>query len=1351
MSLWGDIGHFLGNIFGGGNNNQPQLNQYQPQPILQAQQHTAPQQFNNPVPQATQMQQQQDQAAQAHRLNQNQDINNAGAGTIQNTENQLNTQNNKYGVLANPAARAAFLAGNQPSKLNLATAIPEEAGKATYNTLGKPVVKTGAVSYDIGKDVAGIATGNQQASRNAVNQAVRDYSQSIPGIGVRAVTQFGESVPVGNYQNRTINPQNPYLNAALGGQIPTYETQLKQNILAGKNPALALVEQIPNVAGGALSVLGAAEGVKKVAENTIPLNEVGSAKVPNLNADMFSKENIAKYEKENATDAAKLKELPKVTPLEAAQNKQLNMRSQLSDTERSNLLNTEAQKTTNDVKLGATTEKGAIGEVEGIANERLQRFNKGINTGTKLRGNDLAQLDNVLTGKKAVGQNAAIIQKTADQLHDAYDYSLAADRAGGSKTLRFNQGKYSPLYFKGDDALAEKMGVPESDRIVKGGQTIGFRYQARNIKSYADAPAGLERLNNNALEDARMYAQNGQQSIHTRMLESNLQRLYPKEFSADRNVTQIGDNKLIPAAGGNLPFNVSQRLDKFLNGYKSAKLNNPIAEAGLKAVQYPAQELRKAAFIGAPIHYINTARSFLDTTLPSLHGAIATKGLGEAFGAALHPKIYEALEKSAEESGVRDFARKAGMVELDTRPNLVKAGTTGVKAVAEKYSPFAAGMRNMNRWINTLTWKLAEGAKNTGVDPLSERGQKVGNELNYVMDRINSKVQGLNPVGERLASTGSLAPHWIRANIGLVGHAVKESIPGIGSGSKGFGLSTAGDIARSNVLGGRALNAAIAITASAIAAGKLPTLTQAAQEGGFLLNNPNPNVSAGQTKPTGVKGTGESQVMNLPTDAVGMATTLITDPVHFFTARETPALSAGTQFVTGKDFNGNYTYDVNASKATQEGQKAVAAAKALLPFSVQNVQNKNLDTAQKLAQTFGLRTKTDPNDPRVKGAIDFYNAMGSAVNQANPNDKNLITKYMSRQLDSNGTKISEGTVGGYDNAKDLLTNANTGGKALQLVYNAEHGLKNGDPLWQLPLTAAEGQPSVTNYLKVQSQYEGDEKTGMKTREQGDPIKGWITDLGNARAAYYSKLPPSTAGAAKEPTYPAFDTQTTADMKAADGIADPTKFSQFLTTHQNVTDAFSTIAQWTNQIRQLEGGPPLPATQQATPQLQQIMNTYNALPPSKTAGNTNKATSGMRAAWIKANPDAYQQMTTFYANSSLTSLLKNSIKAVYSGDNIANQAVLKDVKSAGQDVVKNANGSYSVNPAAAYAASSGGKYSGSSGSPYLKFSQEFKGYKLKVATPKKLHLQASRDYFKGAKVKAKIPKKGKQPGLPIATF
>lgn len=353
----------------------------------------------------------------------------------------------------------------------------------------------------------------------------------------------------------------------------------------------------------------------------------------------------------------------------------------------------------------------------------------------------------------------------------------------------------------------------------------------------------------------------------------------------------------------------------------------------------------------------------------------------------------------------------------------------------------------------------------------------------------------------------------------------------------------------------------------------------------------------------------------------------------------------------------------------------------------------NNKTLAPILNTKGAKNDSSPGFPKdftgEQGAKQYYAGVDKSLQGLSSHDTDVLKEYYDTQVNSSGQKVKTGVVGGYTNATNLVTNDDKGGQSLKHLYASQHSQKGNDPLWALPLYAPVGQPSVKNYLDIESQPEGYEKDGTIQKMQGSAVgtNGWYDKLNAERSTYYSQFPPSK-DATDEPPYPVFNKQTTADISAADNITDPTKFSQYLDANPDVVNAFAATAQWTNQIRALEGKPPQEATIGVSPELTQIIKTYDALPASKTAGNTDSATNGERSAWINANPTEYNQMIQYFAQDDMRGVIENSIKAEYSGQGVNSQALLKDTKGAGSDIVENSNGTYSLNAPAASAATYG---------------------------------------------------------------
>lgn len=947
--------------------------------------------------------------------------------------------------------------------------------------------------------------------------------------------------------------------------------------------------------------------------------------------------------------------------------------------QRKAILSSPEQQPTTKLPHQAQTAEGVMSDTEGILRQRHENFNKVLNLGTGrdtnlghgLSANDLSKLSDAANGEK-VGHvdNPELFQKTIDATHEAMDHDLAAKRKGGQDTMRRNKGETAPLFFKADKEALDKLGIPEDQRydLGKGKQGFtddgsihdastdaldGYHNQQRKYNSYADAEKKtggiLKPANANMLEDIRQYAKGGAKSVQDNLLHAGLSRLHPGEISSNLN-TKFGKNgePLVHAAGGNLSFNVTKNLDRKLNGYRSARLSNPAMEAALKATETVSKGTRKVAFLAAPVHYGNISTNYAGAVTAGagrVDKAVADNA--KAMVAARSTKAYEALRSNAEASGKIETARNYGIVQRPTQPDLIRYGT-GTRGTVDKFSTFSDSQRAMSRYTNVLSWELGDMMKKTGLEAGTEAATKAGKEMNMVLDTLDPRAEGLNPIAQRIFTSGSLAPNWIRSQVGLVRDAV------IGGGKRGVGMSNSGDIARSAVIGKRALEATVAIVGSAMITGQMPTWAQAFNEAGLNPNNPVPNIDGNQKNTKG-----QPVVTNMPTDQAGLAVGLATNPSHFLTARETPLLAALSAYLSNKDWAGNQLAD--PSKPGFAGAKAAAAAKTLEPFVAQSAQDKNLTTPQKIAATVALRTHRDPNDPNYQQSVAYAKGMNQAQAGASEPDATAIKEYLSRQTDGQGNKIPEGVAGGRANAVLLLKNTQQGGQALQRVYDVEHGLSSTDPLWKLPLDAPAGQPSVKAYLEIQQMFEGAEKTGTKERLQGAPVGsgGWIDQLGKDRTAYFNNLPPSTNPAkANEPAYPTVAPAVQAAMDAYGKIGNSAQKAAFLKAHPEVTDAFAQSTDWTNKIRGIEGAPELKGVDKPSPEVQKIMDTYNAIPK----GGGSKGGNLYRSQWITSHPNEYSAMSNFLAGTSMNSLLKNSVESVYAGQN--SQTLLKDIKNVG---------------------------------------------------------------------------------------
>lgn len=328
-----------------------------------------------------------------------------------------------------------------------------------------------------------------------------------------------------------------------------------------------------------------------------------------------------------------------------------------------------------------------------------------------------------------------------------------------------------------------------------------------------------------------------------------------------------------------------------------------------------------------------------------------------------------------------------------------------------------------------------------------------------------------------------------------------------------------------------------------------------------------------------------------------------------------------------------------------------------------------------------------------------------------------LSKYLDRSHDPvTGQTIQESPADSMENAGALATND----KLRDAVQSFEKSQPQHDPMWDLP------SGKLATLMTYRAQLEGSaEKTTLKANAQNGS-DNWITDIQNKENAFYDSLPklPGAKGSeanASTPAYPTFDPSTTKLMATYDAATPTQKTALEQNFGGELSSAFNQIAQWTNQMRIAQTGkatPQMASYPTASPQVQAIMNTYDALPK----GNGPSGGSPDRSAWITANPAAYAQMQSYLTKVSLNSLITNAAKAQFAGTS-PDQALLKDIKNVGTyDVATTTTPSgataYELNPAMAFSQSSTSSLSGSSSSKFTKARDSEKAANaIKYAAPK----------------------------------
>lgn len=476
-----------------------------------------------------------------------------------------------------------------------------------------------------------------------------------------------------------------------------------------------------------------------------------------------------------------------------------------------------------------------------------------------------------------------------------------------------------------------------------------------------------------------------------------------------------------------------------------------------------------------------------------------------------------------------------------------------------------------------------------------------------------------------------------------------------------------------------------------------------------------------------------STVLGLQRDAKGQLKLHLNDPSEIASAVgqglrniESPAASLVQNVVTNKNYAGQQIRNPYSSPADQATQAVVNGASSALPINVAGAVTpgevshlpKPIQSAVQLnsaggantetrvaGTTFGLNPKADTTTGEGPAISKFYGGQtvgqdyiaAHTSNQATQTDlENDLSAYFSHQKNAQGQTIQDNPGTRIADAKMLQTNP----VLMAAVVKSEqaNGKGNYDPMWDLPVS------KLQTFLHYQST-----PTGYADRDNLLNQNSWLSGFITNRDNYYSKLTQSgqSVPAAGTPTYPKFDSQTTSDLNTINTISavpenqrTPAQIQQLagLYTQPNVVAAQKAKYDYDNAMQVAEGASPIQYYQD-DPRVEASFKSYEALPSS----------TGARSAWIKANPQSWNNIQNMLAQQSQNTIDRQGAVAEFKGEQ-PSSSLLGAEYSAGQyDISKDANpnGStqYSLNPAAAYAASNSS--SSTSNSAYSKLLSEVK--------------------------------------------
>lgn len=827
-----------------------------------------------------------------------------------------------------------------------------------------------------------------------------------------------------------------------------------------------------------------------------------------------------------------------------------------------------------------------------------------------------------------------------------------------------------------------------TDHIVNGGDPTkfsGLNNLSRKYQTIAEGEANGLTLGTDPISEGNNYINASAALLKRRAIVKGLGEadgLNPDKLHA----FDIGGGNSIP---------ISQEARKAVRGLQRSR---PSDNAVIKGARTVNAGLKSSILSLGQFHPINIAALRAAPTLALRgHPVAAVKGLTKTFR-VLAPggnRVVQQTLQKALDDGMVDKAAKIGMPYgaggFDTEGSLLKGGI-GHHTVFEKQMPMMH-----DQVVRSVVADLEK--KNIPLDSAEARAAgKAGNNL---MGFVNKEAQNIPPqvnrsLGDFLlakqfthskfsqlktaATTGGVAGSYARANVAANVAATTLLITGIGYIGK----------QKSDNVKDLLLRALVDPAA--------PTSMKDSKGNTVKLRTPGTDTSD-IAKLLGIKlvrnKDGHLGVSWKP----GNMPSTVED---YARARLSPFLSSGVKVATNTTFAGKPLYDPNAKFGTQAEQAGTSLVTGLLPIGAQglpmvNAVEKHLPgnvqdvlNAQKpgsnplvksVGSSFGLTPTTDTTVGKGLQSTQYFSALDQAKSGLNAKEKDALDIYA-------GSKKNPVT-GKYDvmpNANDTVAKARALLDQPKVIDNliamnktlVGQGQKV-DPLWQ------QSKDKITKVLQYQAMPPGGADRTHWEAQNGS----WYNPLSTQRTAFFNSLPTGDPNKPQAPIQYPNPPAGVADLqKQFFDITDSAQRAKFLQDHPEVQTQLDAQVDYNNKMREAQGYSALDKFPTASPDVQKIINEYNSVPK----GGGKKGGNLYRSQWITSHPDQYKAMSDYYTQASLYGLQKEAGQAQFA-DSGASQKLLKDAYNLGKyDIVKNADGTYSLG--SSYSSGGSGGYSGS---------------------------------------------------------
>lgn len=859
--------------------------------------------------------------------------------------------------------------------------------------------------------------------------------------------------------------------------------------------------------------------------------------------------------------------------------------------------------------------------------------------------------------------------------------------------------------------------------LINGGDIqkfAGLNSLSRKYRTIAEGEAKGLQLGDNPLQEGSKYIQASAGSLRRRAIIKGL-------GEADGH---IQDKTHYLDMGGGETIPMSKEAHDALRGLQKERYSTNKAAVSVRTVN---QGLKTSILSAGQFHPVNISLMRAGPSLAlSGHPIMAVKGMAGTFSATKGRvgKMYEgALTDTIKDPGTGqalsyvDAAAKIGspyaQKGYETAGSALKSGV-GHKLVFEQQIPM---MHNqvVRGVINDLIKK--------GVPLDSNEARQAGIAANSTMGFINKEALNIPTSVRKGMHDWMLASQFTPSKI--------VTLSKVGKGG------VAGKYARADV----ASNVAAA-TAIIAGVGYLLGQKQDSIRDSLLRALVNPAVPSSQKDSKGndveyripLTYTGEiSHLLGIKLKRQadghlgidwkpGNAPGTVTD---WMRSRLSPLPSTAVKLATNTNFSSKPLYDPSAPAGTKAIQSATTIGQGFLPIGTQGALNTKVvkehlpGSAQAVLDantpgsnpllksglsSVGFSPRADQTKGKGLTSAQYFSALDTAKHGLNGHEKAALELYA-------GNKKNPVT-GKYDvqpnvndtsaKAKALLDQPKVIDHLIAMNASLKKQGQKVDPLW------LSSKDQVTKVLQYQAMPPGGADRSRWYKQNAD----WYGPLSDQRTAFFNGLPKGDPNKPSAPIeFPNASSSVAAKQEQFFNLSDSKERAAFIRDNPDVQKQLDAQVDYNNKMRVAQGYGALDTFPSATPQVQKIIDTYNAIPKGGGKRGGNK----YRSQWIQAHPKEYAAMQQYFTQVSLYGLEKDAGQAQYQ-DTGFSQKGLKDIYSLGQyDIGKqtdaNGNTFYALGGNTDSSSGSGGYGSYAKGSKTPNTAKYLKSYG--VAKSKKL--------------------------------